>query len=194
MRCDSWKNPAFVGAVARTSRQAESGARRSTRLVHWPSLSTPEEGEPGVFKDRALLGLRADRFVEGLAIAQNVLAPEVTVVFINGAALPARESLERALATHASALSEPVRIVAGGGGYVLGEESVLLNALEGRKPVPRLRPPLPVVSGYFGMPTVINNVETIANLHNIFSAGVEASGQLGWNDAPAQSCSASAVM
>lgn len=143
-----------------------------------------EEGEPGVFKDRALLGLRPERFVEGLAIAQRILSPAVTIVFINGEARPARESLERALAMHEAALTQPVRVVSGGGGYVLGEESTLLNALEGRKPVPRLRPPLPIESGYFGMPTVINNVETIANLAVVFAHGAAAFRALGTEDAP----------
>jgi NADH:ubiquinone oxidoreductase subunit F (NADH-binding) len=67
---------------------------------------------------------------------------------------------------------------------VLGEETTLLNALEGRKPVPRLRPPYPVEAGYFGMPTVVNNVETIANLSVIFREGPEAFRARGLADAP----------
>ncbi len=138
-----------------------------------------EEGEPGVFKDRALLSLAPRRVVEGIAIAAFVLQPAVVVVFANGTADPAVASLERALDEAAPGLD--VAILRGGGGYVLGEESALLNAIEGRRPVPRTRPPYPVQSGLFGMPTVVNNVETLANVPVLFrdleayrSRGVEA--------------------
>ncbi len=144
-----------------------------------------EEGEPGVFKDRALLSRRPMRFLEGLAIATGVLSPDEIVIFINGEAVAARDSLLSALAdVGESAFGAPVRVVRGGGGYVLGEETTLLNALEGRKPVPRLRPPYPVESGYFGMPTVVNNVETIANLSVIFRDGADAFRERGMADAP----------
>jgi NADH:ubiquinone oxidoreductase subunit F (NADH-binding) len=143
-----------------------------------------EEGEPGIFKDRVLLGLRPGRFVEGLAIACEVLRPELTVVFINGEARAARASLEAALERMAGFLPGPPAIVPGGGGYVLGEETTMLNALEGRKPVPRLRPPYPVESGLFGMPTVVNNVETLANLSLVFEEGAAGFASRGLPDAP----------
>ncbi|MBA4179028.1 MAG: hypothetical protein C0506_00410 [Anaerolinea sp.] len=130
-----------------------------------------EEGEPGVFKDRAVLCRRPRRFVEGLAIAVSVLRPAVTVIFINGEAAPARRSVETVIAGAGEVFPGGVEVVPGGGGYVLGEETTLLNALEGRKPAPRLRPPYPVESGLFGMPTVVNNVETIANLSILFREG-----------------------
>ncbi|MGH9283770.1 MAG: SLBB domain-containing protein, partial [Acidimicrobiales bacterium] len=142
-----------------------------------------EEGEPGVFKDRAILGLRPPTFVEGLAIASLVVEPELTVIFINGEARAARRSLEDALGAALGLLPIP-RILPGGGGYVLGEESTMLNAIEGRKPVPRLRPPYPVESGLFGMPTVINNVETIAVLALVFGEGAEPFAATGHPDAP----------
>ncbi len=84
------------------------------------------------------------------------------VVFANGHADPAVDSLEAAL--DQSGLGLDVAVFRGGGGYVLGEESALLNAIEGHRPVPRAKPPYPVESGLFGMPTVVNNVETLANL------------------------------
>ena len=127
-----------------------------------------EEGEPGVFKDRALLCRRPGRFLEGLAITAYILQPAVIVIFINGEAQAARQSLESALAAAPHLFSQQPVIIPGGGGYVLGEETTLLNAIEGRKPVPRLRPPYPVESGLFGMPTVVNNVESLTNLSVIF--------------------------
>lgn len=125
-----------------------------------------EEGEPGVFKDRALLSLAPRRVVEGIAIAAFILEPAVIVVFANGHADPAVRSLEEAL--DLAEMELDVAIVRGGGGYVLGEESALLNALEGRRPVPRTKPPYPVQSGLFGMPTAVNNIETFANLSVLF--------------------------
>jgi len=143
-----------------------------------------EEGEPGVFKDRAILCCRPSRFIEGLAIAEEVLRPEEVIVFINGEAPTARASLEASLLAFAGALKVTPRIVAGGGGYVLGEETALLNAIEGRKPTPRLRPPYPVEAGLWGMPTVINNVETITNLSLIFRQGANAFRTRGAAEAP----------
>ncbi|HEX6032720.1 MAG TPA: NADH-ubiquinone oxidoreductase-F iron-sulfur binding region domain-containing protein [Tepidiformaceae bacterium] len=143
-----------------------------------------EEGEPGVFKDRAMLCRRPRRFLEGLAIAAHVLQPSEVIIFINGEAEAALASLQMALAGSGDALPSAPRIVRGGGGYVLGEETTLLNALEGRKPVPRLRPPYPVEAGYFGMPTVVNNVETLANLSAIFREGADAFRTQGTADVP----------
>jgi NADH:ubiquinone oxidoreductase subunit F (NADH-binding) len=143
-----------------------------------------EEGEPGVFKDRAILCRRPARFLEGLAIAMAVLQPAVTIIFINGDARSALKSLVGQLQARSDILPSEVRVVRGAGGYVLGEETTLLNALEGRKPVPRIRPPYPVEYGLFGMPTVVNNVETVTNLSLIFRHGVEAFRLAGTPEAP----------
>ncbi|MEO6398648.1 MAG: SLBB domain-containing protein, partial [Tepidiformaceae bacterium] len=143
-----------------------------------------EEGEPGVFKDRAILQSRPRRFMEGLAIAASVLSPAAIVIFVNGEAGPMRGALEAALREWAHLLPVQPDIVRGGGGYVLGEESTLLNALEGRKPVPRLRPPYPAEAGLFGMPTVVNNVETIALLSVIMRDGVDGFRSSGTAEAP----------
>jgi len=143
-----------------------------------------EEGEPGVFKDRALLQRRPRRFIEGLAIAASVLRPAVIVAFVNGEAAPMREALTAALRAARALLPIEPLVVSGGGGYVLGEETTLLNALEGRKPAPRLRPPFPVESGLFGMPTVVNNVETLAQLSVVFRGGADSFRALGTEDAP----------
>lgn len=148
--------------VARKWRAALARNRPTALVVN------AEEGEPGVFKDRALLCRRPGRFIEGLAIASYILQPAVIVIFVNGEAQAARKSLASALAAVPDLVSPQPVVIPGGGGYVLGEETTLLNAIEGRKPVPRLRPPYPVESGLFGMPTVVNNVESLTNLSVIF--------------------------
>jgi NADH:ubiquinone oxidoreductase subunit F (NADH-binding) len=143
-----------------------------------------EEGEPGVFKDRALLCRRPRRFLEGLAIAVEMLRPAVVAIVVNGEAEAARASLEAVLTNPGLPQGIDPWVVPGGGGYILGEETTLLNALEGRKPVPRLRPPYPVESGLFGMPTVINNVETLTNLSVIFREGAAGFRKFGTAEAP----------
>ncbi len=156
-------------------------------LVHERPLAlvvNAEEGEPGVFKDRALLCLRPRRVLEGVAIAAAILRPSVVVILVNGEATAAHASLESALEEFGLPGSPEPWVVSGGGGYVLGEETTLLNALEGRKPVPRLRPPYPVDAGLFGMPTVVNNVETLANLSVIFRDGADAFRDSGAPEAP----------
>lgn len=141
-----------------------------------------EEGEPGVFKDRALLCRRPERVVEGLAIAMEALRPAVTIAFLNGAATPAVEAFERALA--GSPIAGQVMVYRGAGGYVLGEETALLNAIEGRRAVPRPKPPLPVEAGLFGLPTVVNNVETLAAVAVILEHGADGFRAVGTADAP----------
>jgi NADH-quinone oxidoreductase subunit F len=136
-----------------------------------------EEGEPGVFKDRFLLEKDPHLMVEGLLIAAHAIEAERVFVYINGEALLATARLEAALAdAKAAGLFEgtEVEVRRGAGGYVCGEESVILSSIEGERAVPRLRPPLPVESGLWGRPTVINNVETVANLPFVLTEGPDA--------------------
>lgn len=167
------------GAYFPTARKWRAALRHGAPLA---LVMNAEEGEPGVFKDRALLCLRPGRVVEGLAIAMEALRPAVTIAFINGEADPAAEAFERALAD--SPIAGQVLLYRGAGGYVLGEETALLNAIEGRRAVPRPRPPLPVDSGLFGMPTVVNNVETLAAVAVILREGPAAFRAFGASDAP----------
>jgi NADH:ubiquinone oxidoreductase subunit F (NADH-binding)/NADH:ubiquinone oxidoreductase subunit E len=141
-----------------------------------------EEGEPGVFKDRHLLEGDPHLVIEGMLIAAYAIGANKIVVYLNGHAHLAHERLAAALAEASnndfvgegicgSAFSCDVELRSGGGGYVLGEESVILESIEGRRPMPRVRPPFPVTSGLFHMPTVINNVESLANVPLILSRG-----------------------
>ncbi len=137
-----------------------------------------EEGEPGVFKDRHLIENDPHLLVEGMHIAARAVEADAVYVYVNGEAAFATERFQRALdQARAKQLvpGEPrIEIRRGAGGYVCGEESVILNSIEGERAVPRLRPPFPVESGLFGRPTVINNVETLCNLPFIISEGPAA--------------------
>lgn len=138
-----------------------------------------EEGEPGVFKDRHILELDPHLLIEGMLIAARAIEAHAVYIYINGEASAAATRLQRALddARSRGMLGEPplrVEIRRGAGGYVCGEESVILSSIEGQRAVPRLRPPFPVEAGLWGRPTVINNVETLCNLPFILNDGAAA--------------------
>ena len=146
-----------------------------------------EEGEPGVFKDRFLLEHDPHLLVEGLLIAAHAIEAARVFVYVNGEAWLSANLLEQALseARMAGLVGDLViEVRRGAGGYVCGEESVILNSIEGERAVPRLRPPLPVERGLWGRPTVINNVETLANLPSIFRDGVQAFRSVGTEAQP----------
>lgn len=148
-----------------------------------------EEGEPGVFKDRVLMEADPHRLVEGVAIAAYALGAHKAYVYINGQADLSAGRVAAAIdaAGSAGVLGDPaldIEIRRGAGGYVCGEETVILESIEGHRAVPRLRPPFPTERGLFGRPTVINNVETIANLPDIFRFGPDWFRAAGPEDAP----------
>jgi len=138
-----------------------------------------EEGEPGVFKDRHLIEGDPHLLIEGIFIAARAIEADAVYVYVNGEAALAAERLSSAIEqARASGLlgDDPPRIEIrrGAGGYVCGEESVILSSIEGERAVPRLRPPFPVEAGLFGRPTVINNVESLCNLPGILREGASA--------------------
>ena len=138
-----------------------------------------EEGEPGVFKDRHLIEGDPHLLVEGIFIAARAIEAEAVYVYVNGEADVATERLSEAIeqARARGRLGDDapqIEIRRGAGGYVCGEESVILSSIEGERAVPRLRPPFPVEAGLFGRPTVINNVESLCNLPGILRDGAAA--------------------
>lgn len=124
-----------------------------------------DEGESGTFKDRELLIRRPDRVVEGLAIAAAAIAAADVYLYLRGEFELPWERLQETLTRFEDAGAFPgirFHLHAGHGAYISGEETALLEALEGRRAMPRLKPPLPVEVGLWGRPTLIHNVETIA--------------------------------
>ena len=138
-------------------------------------LVNAEEGEPGIYKDRHLLEGDPHRVIEGLLIAAVGIGATNVVIVINGEARRSQERLMTALekARELGVVSVPTEIRLGAGGYVLGEETALINAVHGQRAEPLARPPFPAVSGLESSPTVINNVETLANLPDIVRFGAE---------------------
>jgi formate dehydrogenase len=119
-----------------------------------------DEGEPGTIKDRYVMELRPQLLLEGLEAAMRFCETEEAYVYLREEYATARATLERAIA----ARGLPVRLVVGAGAYICGEETAMLESMEGRRGMPRLKPPFPTQRGYLGRPTLINNVETLAHV------------------------------
>ncbi|MDA8173231.1 MAG: NADH-quinone oxidoreductase subunit NuoF [Nitrospiraceae bacterium] len=148
-------------------------------------LCNADEGEPGTFKDRRILEKAPHLLIEGMLIAARALKAEQGYIYLRGEYPAARKILELAIAEayEKGYLGENVMgsggrfhlsICRNAGAYICGEETALINSLEGKRGQPRLKPPFPVSVGAFGKPTVVNNVETLANLPFIMEAGPEA--------------------
>src|SRR6266536_575181 len=138
-------------------------------------VANGDEGDPGSYVDRLLLERDPDRVLEGLALAAFAVEAEQAVIFIRAEYPQAHERMRAAIRqayrdghfgrnVHGSGHTLEVLVESGAGSYVSGEETALLNAIEGLRGVVRPRPPYPVEHGLGGRPTVVNNVETLATV------------------------------
>ena len=141
-----------------------------------------DESEPGCFKDRALIDENPHQLIEGLVIAAYALQVNVAFIYIRGEYFDQRLLLERCVEEaraaghigndiHGSGFSCDVIVHGGAGAYICGEETALIDSLEGYRGQPRLKPPFPAIKGLYGKPTVVNNVETLSNLPHIVQRG-----------------------
>ncbi len=151
-----------------------NAVRRQAEAERYVVLNA-DEGEPGTFKDREVLLRRPHRVVEGLAIAAAAVGAGDVYVYVRGEFGAVRRAFERALdAARERGLLEPGprwHVVDGHGAYICGEETALLESLEGKRGMPRMKPPFPVEVGFRGKPTLIQNVETLACLPAILTRG-----------------------
>jgi NADH-quinone oxidoreductase subunit F len=154
-----------------------------------------DESEPGAFKDRELMQKNPHQLIEGCAIAAQAVGATYAFVFIRGEYWEIADTLDRAVAEAYDAgllgpnvLDTGIRIELvvhrGAGAYICGEETALLDALEGKRGNPRLKPPFPAVQGLYGGPTLINNVETLSNLPHIVLNGAEWFKSFGTEQSP----------
>lgn len=155
------------------------GARRPKYLI-----CNADEMEPGTFKDRWLLEGDPHSLIEAMVIAAHAIEAEVGYIFLRWEYKLAAHRLEKALAEarQAGYLGEGIfggdtsfdlRLHISAGRYMCGEETGLLNSLEGKRATPRTKPPFPQTSGAWGHPTIVNNVETLYNLPSIINNGAE---------------------
>jgi NADH:ubiquinone oxidoreductase subunit F (NADH-binding)/NADH:ubiquinone oxidoreductase subunit E len=163
----------YGGAGFPTGIKWEAVAREpSPRYV----VVNADEGEPGTIKDRYVMELRPHLFLEGVVVAMRFADAAESFVYIREEYATARARLARAIDEfQAAGLLEgrSLELVVGAGAYIAGEESAMLESMEGRRAMPRLRPPFPAQVGYLGRPTLINNVETLAHLPAILRKGGE---------------------
>ncbi|MBW7902432.1 MAG: NAD(P)H-dependent oxidoreductase subunit E [Rhodocyclaceae bacterium] len=178
---------ALIDELRRSGLRGRGGAGFSTALKWDACRNAPvpeggcrivvcnaDEGEPGTFKDRVLLNSHADLVFEGMTVAALAVGARRGFLYLRGEYRYLLDKLEGVLARRrAAGLLGPailgmagadfdIEIHVGAGAYVCGEESALIESLEGKRGTPRNRPPFPVTHGYLGLPTVVDNVETLA--------------------------------
>jgi NADH-quinone oxidoreductase subunit F len=145
-------------------------------------ICNADESEPGTFKDRELILVDPHMVLEGIAIASYAIDAHTAYIYIRGEFVREAEILERAIAEArsqhylgkdivGSGYDLEVHIHRGAGAYICGEETALIESIEGKRGLPRLKPPFPAVVGVFGCPTVVNNVETLACIPHIIDRG-----------------------
>ncbi len=141
-----------------------------------------DEMEPGTFKDRLLLERNPHQLIEGVLVAGYAIEADIAYIFLRGEYTLAAERISRAIAEAyerhylgknilGSGYSMELHLHLSGGRYICGDETGLLNALEGKRANPRSKPPFPPVVGLFGKPTVVNNVETLSCVPHIINNG-----------------------
>ena len=149
-----------------------------------------DESEPGTCKDRDIIRNEPHKLLEGSIIASAAIGAQVCYIYIRGEFIDERKILEAALEEAYSeglvgknacktGLDIDIFIHRGAGAYICGEETALLESLEGKKGLPRLKPPFPATSGLFGCPTTVNNVESIAVVPEILRRGSDWFSSLG---------------
>ncbi|MCW5852500.1 MAG: NADH-quinone oxidoreductase subunit NuoF [Anaerolineae bacterium] len=154
-----------------------------------------DESEPGTFKDREIMEGNPHLFLEGTAISTYAIQSNVAYIYIRGEYLSTARILQQAIDEayakgylgknlFGTQYSLDMYIHLGAGAYICGEETALLNSLEGLRGQPRLKPPFPAAVGLYSKPTIINNVETLANVRPIVERGAEWYKTLGTEKSP----------
>jgi NADH-quinone oxidoreductase subunit F len=194
-RCLSERSPSEVRAeVERSGLRGRGGAGFSAG-VKWGFMPDPPEGpsylvcnadesEPGSFKDRLLLERTPHQVLEGILLAAYAIRADKTFLYVRGEYGVAAQQMAHAIAeagaaghvgshVHGTDFSHEVVLVRGAGAYICGEETGLLESLEGRRGQPRRKPPYPAESGAFDRPTTVNNVETLCHVPHIIGRGAD---------------------
>ena len=186
--------------VKKSGLRGRGGAGFPTGMK-WSFLAKPEgvprylvcnadESEPGTFKDRFLMEFLPHLLIEGLIISSYALGSKSTYIYIRGEYAWIPEILEQAIAEAKAAgwlgkdilgtgFDCEIYVHTGAGAYICGEETALIESLEGKRGNPRIKPPFPAVKGVWDCPTVVNNVETLAAVVPIINFGGEAYSKIG---------------
>lgn len=158
-------------------------------------LCNADEGEPGTFKDRLILEGDPYRIIEGMALGGYAIGAKLGYIYIRGEYKLSIERIQRAIETArnygllgenilGTNFSFDIYIKKGAGAYICGEETALIESLEGKRGIPRIKPPYPVKKGLWEKPTSVNNVETLANIPDIILNGSQWFRQFGTEKCP----------
>ena len=153
-------------------------------------IANADEMEPGTFKDRFLLEGDPHQLIEAIIITAYAIQAHISYIFLRGEYHMAQRRLQQAIMEAAaksylgtdilhSGFNLSIHVHTSGGRYICGEETALLSALEGKRAVPRAKPPFPQISGLWGKPTIVNNVETLSNIPHIINNGANWFSNLG---------------
>ncbi len=161
----------------------------------WPHyvVANADESEPGTFKDREIMESNPFQFLEGVALASYAVGANAAYVYLRGEFWQVAKFLDEKIAEMEEAgylgeklfgteYSLEIHTHLGAGAYICGEETAMLESIEGKRGQPRIRPPFPAVYGLYGKPTVVNNVETLTNLPLIIQDGADWYKSLGTPD------------
>jgi len=190
----------IVEEVKKSGLRGRGGAGFPTGMK-WSFLAKPEgvprylvcnadESEPGTFKDRHLMMNLPHLLIEGMIVSSFALGAENSYIYVRGEMMPVIRILQKAIAEcYAAGLlgknimnsgyNLDLHVHPGGGAYICGEETALIESLEGKRGNPRIKPPFPAISGLYNCPTVVNNVESIAVTPWIVLNGGEAYSKIG---------------
>lgn len=147
-------------------------------------IANADEMEPGTFKDRLIMECDPHQLIEGMIVSAYTIQADIGYIFLRSEYLVAGERLEQALADCydkgylgnnilGSNYKLDIYMHSSAGRYICGEETALISSLEGKRANPRAKPPFPQVSGLWGRPTIVNNVETLCNIHHIIERGAD---------------------
>lgn len=185
-KANTMEPAALVDVVKASGLRGRGGAGFPSGLK-WSFLPAPDggprylvvnadESEPGTCKDVPLMMMNPHSLIEGVAITSRAIGCHHAFIYLRGEVVHVYRRLLAAVreATGAGLLGDlKITVHAGAGAYICGEETALLDSLEGRRGQPRLKPPFPAVAGLYARPTVVNNVETIASVPGIVLGGAE---------------------
>jgi len=151
-------------------------------------ICNADEGEPGTFKDRKILEEVASKVFAGMFICGFTIGAHEGIIYLRGEYAYMKEDLEKQIEEFTENVLKSfnynfkISVFLGAGAYVCGEETALIESLEGERGEPRNKPPFPVTNGLFGKPTVVNNVETFASVLTVFRLGAQEYKKLGTRD------------
>ncbi len=181
------------GAGFPTGLKLESVQKETSKEKYF--ICNLDESEPGTYKDRSIVDGDPHMLLEGIIISALIVGAKKAFIYINGNYQKQAEILQRAVEQAreknfigekilASEYNLEIEIFAGAGAYICGEETALINSIEGKRGEPRLRPPFPTQVGLFGQPTAVNNAETSTNIPWIIMNGGAAYARIGSKKSP----------